>query len=46
MTDFDLTVVPVVDPEGTLLGIVTVDDVLELVLPEGWRRRFNILGGD
>jgi Mg/Co/Ni transporter MgtE len=46
MTDFDLTVVPVADPEGTLLGIVTVDDVLELVLPEGWRRRFNILGGD
>jgi Mg/Co/Ni transporter MgtE len=46
MTDFDLTVVPVVDADGTLLGIVTVDDVLELVLPEGWRRRFNILGGD
>ena len=46
MTDFDLTVVPVVDHEGTLVGIVTVDDILELVLPEGWRRRFNILGGD
>ena len=46
MTDFDLTVVPVVDAGETLLGIVTVDDVLELGLPEGWRRRFNILGGD
>jgi CBS domain-containing protein len=46
MTDFDLTVVPVVDAGETLLGIVTVDDVLELVLPESWRRRFNILGGD
>jgi Mg/Co/Ni transporter MgtE len=46
MTDFDLTVVPVVDASETLLGIVTVDDVLELVLPESWRRRFNILGGD
>ncbi len=45
MTDFDLTVVPVVDAGETLLGIVTVDDVLELVLPESWRRRFNILGG-
>ena len=34
MTDFDLTVVPVVDEEERVLGIVTVDDVLELVLPE------------
>jgi CBS domain-containing protein len=46
MTDFDLTVVPVVDEDQRLLGIVTVDDVLELVLPEGWRRRFGVLGGD
>ena len=46
MTDFDLTVVPVVDDEQVLLGVVTVDDVLELVLPEGWRRRFNLFGGE
>src|SRR5579862_9194397 len=46
MTDFDLTVVPVVDEDERLLGIVTVDDVLELVLPEGWRRRFGLLGSD
>jgi CBS domain-containing protein len=46
MTDFDLTVVPVVSDDDVLLGIVTVDDVLELVLPEGWRRRFSILGSD
>jgi Mg/Co/Ni transporter MgtE len=46
MTDFDLTVVPVLDDEEHLLGIVTVDDVLELVLPEGWRRRFGLLGAD
>jgi CBS domain-containing protein len=46
MTDFDLTVVPVIDDEERILGIVTVDDVLELVLPEGWRRRFGVLGGD
>ena len=46
MTDFDLTVVPVVDNEERILGIVTVDDVLELLLPEGWRRRFGVLGGD
>jgi CBS domain-containing protein len=46
MTDFDLTVIPVIDDEERILGIVTVDDVLELVLPEGWRRRFGVLGGD
>jgi CBS domain-containing protein len=46
MTDFDLTIVPVVDEEERLLGIVTVDDVLELVLPESWRRRFGLLGSD
>ena len=46
MTDFDLTIVPVVDDEERLLGIVTVDDVLELVLPAPWRRRFGLLGSD
>ncbi|HZT95061.1 MAG TPA: CBS domain-containing protein [Gaiellaceae bacterium] len=46
MTDFDLTIVPVVDEEERILGIVTVDDVLELVLPEPWRRRFGLLGSD
>jgi CBS domain-containing protein len=46
MTDFDLTVVPVVDEDDRVLGIVTVDDVLELVLPEPWRRRFGLLGSD
>ena len=44
MTDYDLTVVPVVDEEDRLLGVITVDDVLELVLPKGWRRRFGVMG--
>jgi CBS domain-containing protein len=44
MTDFDLTVLPVVDDEERLVGVVTVDDVLELVLPKGWRRHFGLLG--
>ena len=42
MTDFDLTVVGVVDGDERLQGVVTVDDVLELVLPRGWRRRFSL----
>ena len=46
MTDFDLTVVPVVDDKEQMLGVITVDDVLELVLPRGWRRRFGLLTDD
>ena len=46
MTDFDLTVVPVVDEDRRILGVVTVDDVLELVLPRGWRRSFRLFGDD
>jgi len=46
MTDYDLTVVPVVDEEERLIGVITVDDVLELVLPKGWRRRFGVLADD
>lgn len=44
MADFDLTVLAVVDEQQRLLGVITVDDVLELVLPKGWQRRFGILG--
>jgi CBS domain-containing protein len=46
MTDYDLTVVPVVDEHDLLLGVITVDDVLELVLPRGWRRQFGLFGED
>jgi Mg/Co/Ni transporter MgtE len=39
MSDFNLTVAPVMDEEHhSILGVVTVDDVLELLLPSGWRR--------
>jgi CBS domain-containing protein len=46
MTDYDLTVVPVVDERERPLGVVTVDDVLELLLPRGWRRQFHIFTED
>ena len=46
MTDYDLSVVPVVDDEDRVMGVITVDDVLELVLPQGWRRHFHLFGDD
>ena len=36
---YDAIAVPVVDDEGRLLGCVTVDDVLDRVLPANWRLR-------
>src|ERR1700751_3737631 len=37
MTDYNLITIPVVDDEGRLLGVITVDDVLEIALPPDWR---------
>jgi len=31
---YDLLAVPVVDPEGKMLGIVTVDDAIDAIIPE------------
>ncbi|EYT81158.1 magnesium transporter MgtE [Streptomyces sp. Tu 6176] len=39
MADYNLLTLPVVDEEGVLLGVITIDDVLEATLPEDWRRR-------
>jgi CBS domain-containing protein len=36
---YDAIAVPVCDDAGRLLGCVTVDDVLDRVLPAGWRGR-------
>ncbi|HEX8959719.1 MAG TPA: CBS domain-containing protein [Solirubrobacterales bacterium] len=44
MADYNLTAAPVVDGEKRMIGVVTVDDVLEVMLPRGWRRRFGLLG--
>lgn len=46
MADYNLTSIPVVDEGKGMVGVVTVDDVLEAMLPRGWRRRFGLLGED
>lgn len=43
MTDYDLTVIPVLDDEERPIGVMTVDDILELLLPPPGRR-FGIFG--
>jgi len=42
MTDYNLLSMPVVDAEGRIIGVLSVDDVLELTLPADWRRRYGI----
>jgi len=43
MSDFNLTVVPVLDDEhGTMIGVITVDDLLEELLPQGWRKEYGM----
>jgi CBS domain-containing protein len=39
MTDYNLITIPVVDERRIMIGLITVDDVLEVTLPEDWRRR-------
>jgi CBS domain-containing protein len=39
MADYNLYTIPVVDDDDRVLGVVTVDDVLEATVPEDWRRR-------
>jgi CBS domain-containing protein len=39
MTDYNLIAMAVLDSDGKPVGVIAVDDVLELLLPEEWRRR-------
>jgi magnesium transporter len=39
LAKYNLLAVPVTDAHGHMLGIVTVDDALEAVIPGAWKRR-------
>ncbi len=39
MADYNLTEAPVVDEGNRLVGVISVDDVLETLIPDQWRRR-------
>jgi magnesium transporter len=39
MTKYDLLAIPVVDDARRLVGIVTLDDALDALLPEEWKQR-------
>jgi Mg/Co/Ni transporter MgtE len=36
---YNLLAVPVVNEQQHLIGIVTVDDAIDTVIPSGWKRR-------
>jgi Mg/Co/Ni transporter MgtE len=37
LASYNLVSVPVVDDGGRLVGVVTIDDVLDYILPDDWR---------
>jgi CBS domain-containing protein len=45
IAEYNLLALPVIDDEGDLAGIVTVDDAMEWLLPKGWRQRLPRLFG-
>jgi CBS domain-containing protein len=45
MADFNLVAIPVVDASEGPIGVVAIDDVIERLLPEQWRRRAGLARG-
>src|SRR5499425_2412248 len=45
IAEYNLLALPVIDASGDILGIVTVDDAMEILLPKDWRQRLPRLIG-
>ena len=45
IAEYNLLALPVVDEAGDILGIITVDDAMEMLLPKNWRQRLPRLFG-
>jgi predicted transcriptional regulator len=45
MSDYNMIAMPVVDGDARPVGIIAVDDILELLIPEEWRRRAGAARG-
>jgi Mg/Co/Ni transporter MgtE len=39
MADYNLLLLPVLDSGDHLIGVLTIDDILEATIPADWRRR-------
>ncbi|HEY6806317.1 MAG TPA: CBS domain-containing protein [Pyrinomonadaceae bacterium] len=45
IAEYNLLALPVIDETGDILGIITVDDAMEILLPKDWRQRLPRLFG-
>jgi CBS domain-containing protein len=45
IAEYNLLALPVIDESGDILGIITVDDAMEILLPKDWRHRLPRLFG-
>jgi magnesium transporter len=41
MAEYNLAALPVLDDEGTIVGVVAVDDAMDILLPDLWSRRLS-----
>jgi Mg/Co/Ni transporter MgtE len=42
MSDYNLLLMPVIDSDGRPAGMISVDDVLERLVPDEWRWRAGV----